>query len=143
MLRCVLGEVVDLEFSVPKGKEITYLTTASPPGASELSSLERRVNPCRGAPSHFPGAPTATLTRWVSPSDNAACNIIHKHNIKVQAQGSAVIQQEIKCKVLLAQLFLLRPAMQNSGLQFCEVKLNFDASSRSMTPAKHNRATLD
>lgn len=70
---------------------------------------------------------------------------MHKHNIKVWAEGTAVIQQEFKCSVsvFLVSLSLLRHVMYNSAFQLCEVKLNFDASSRSMTPAKNNRPTLD
>lgn len=65
-----------------------------------------------------------TPARSVSRRDDATCNLMHKHNIKVQAEGTAVIQQELKCKVFLASLFLLRPVMYNSA-QLCwsEIKL--------------------
>lgn len=68
---------------------------------------------------------------------------MNKHNIKVRVEGMAVIKQEFKCKVFSVSLSLLRHVKYNSAFQLCEVKLNFDASSKSTTPAKHKWATLD
>lgn len=109
MLARALG-VVNSHYCVSKGRRkvhgIWQALHLRRPKNSELSSLEGRVNPCRGATSHFPAAPPATLTSLGSPSDDAACNSIHMEG---RAEGTAVIQQEIECKVFLAQLFLLCP----------------------------------
>lgn len=142
------GRSCKLEMLCSKGKKTTKktsdLTTEHLRGSKQSNlSLERHVNPCRAAPSHFPAAPASTPAHRLSPRDDATCNLMHKHNIKVQVEGTAVIQQELKCKVFLALLPLLRFVMCNPAFHLCDVTLKFDASSRTTTAAKHNRVTLD